>query len=97
MIISPEASLTVTVGLAGAAVVALIGATWRVANVLRDIRDEMKEIHGKVDAVAQDNWTVRDMERFVAQMKWENRDKNVMVPDPVEIRLERARQSAVED
>lgn len=80
--ITESTSLSITFGLATTGVTILIAVTWRVANLLRDIRDEMKRMNEKIEEVAADSWRTSAMERWANTLRWENREKGLIVPDP---------------
>ncbi len=84
--ITPDTAVQVSlyVGLPIAA--AIIVATWRLANYMRDMRDEVREIRKKMCDV----WTVSDMERWAVRLERANRPKSIAVPDPIEVRGEQS-------
>lgn len=75
-----QVSLYVGLPIAGAIIV----ATWRLANYMRDMRDEVREIRKQMGDV----WTVADMERWAVKLERANRTQSIAVPDPLEIRSE---------
>jgi hypothetical protein len=82
--ITPDTTLQLTLAVAVPFAGAIIVATWRAANYLRDMRDEVKAIRAQMAGV----WTVNDMERWANRLERENRKHPLAVPDPLEIRSE---------
>lgn len=82
MNLGPDTEITLALGVVATLVLTLIVATWRAANYLRDVRDEVRDIRNKLGDV----WTVRDQERFAARLRWDNRTQNLQVPEPSEQR-----------
>lgn len=72
--ITPETPLLLPIGLLCTLVGLLILATWRLANFIRDLRDEVRN-----------TWSFRDQERWALTMERENRSRGykVFVPDVV--------------
>ncbi|HLP23831.1 MAG TPA: hypothetical protein VK139_07305 [Microbacteriaceae bacterium] len=75
-----QVSLAIGLPLAGGIII----ATWRAANYLRDMRDEVAAIRKQMASV----WTVSDMERWAVKLERANRNQDISVPDPLEIRSE---------
>ena len=82
--LSENTQLTITIGAAATVISLLVVATWRVANRLRDILEELKKLSGKIDGVSADSWKISSMERWVSALRWENRKNDLIVPDPRE-------------
>ena len=94
---SSQTQITITIGAALAFVVAAIGATWNIANKLRDIRDELteirtelrtelgtikKEVSGNEDAA----WNKYDMRNWSFDLERQNRELQLQVPDHVTVK-----------
>lgn len=62
----------------------LVVSTWRLANYLRDMRDEVAAIRRQMESV----WTVNDMERWAIRLERENSRRPIAVPDPLEVKGE---------
>lgn len=82
--LTPDTTLQLTLAAGIAIVGALIVATWRAANYLRDLTEEVKGIRAQMAGV----WTVNDMERWAMRLERENKTQPLTVPDPLEIRSE---------
>jgi predicted Holliday junction resolvase-like endonuclease len=85
--ITPDTVFGVSLAVGLSILIAVIAATWRAANYLRDMRDEVRSIRREM----QETWTCTDMERWSARLERENRDagKILSVPDPIDIRASR--------
>jgi hypothetical protein len=89
MSITPNTKVTLAVGTVVVCVVAIVGASWRIANYVRDMKDELSAIRRDVAVVAADRWTVGDMERWSYRLERENRDRiNLTVPEVRPVRNE---------
>jgi hypothetical protein len=90
--ITPDTVFGVSLAVGLSILIAVITATWRAANYLRDMRDEVRSIRREM----QETWTCTDMERWSARLERDNRDagKTLSVPDPLEIRTSRQIPSA---
>jgi hypothetical protein len=74
--LSVNTSFTLTLAAAAALVITLIGTTWRVANMLRDVRDEIKGMRCDI----QESWTRREQERWAVELERSNRGLPLNVP-----------------
>lgn len=85
--ITPDTVFGVSLAVGLSILIAVIAATWRAANYLRDMRDEVRSIRREM----QETWTCTDMERWSARLERDNRDAGqpLSVPDPVDIRSSR--------
>ena len=97
MQLSPQTQLSVTLGAVIAFVLGAVGATWNIANKLRDIRDELTEIRTelrtelssiKKDVSGQEgsSWNKYDMRNWSFDLERENRELQLQVPDPRKFR-----------
>ncbi|RRJ97812.1 hypothetical protein Ga0100231_004970 [Opitutaceae bacterium TAV4] len=70
--ITPDTELLIPVGVLCAFISGLIVSTWRLANFVRGLRDEVNQ-----------TWSFRDQERWALQLERENRERNIpiFVPD----------------
>ena len=84
--ITPETVVQVSLYVGLPIASAIIVATWRLANYMRDMRDEVREIRKQMCDV----WTVSDMERWAVRLERANRQKPIAVPDPLEARGEQS-------
>lgn len=82
--LTPDTTVQITLAVAATFAGFIIVATWRLANYMRDMRDEVREIRKQMAEV----WTVADMERWAVRLERENRKHPLAVPDPLEIRNE---------
>lgn len=90
--ITPDTVFGVSLAVGLSILIAVIAATWRAANYLRDMRDEVRVIRREM----QETWTCSDMQRWSLRLERDNRepDKPLSVPDPSEIRTSRQIPSA---
>lgn len=72
--LTPETPLVLPISLLCVLVGVLIGATWRLANYIRDLSDRVSS-----------SWTFRDQERWALNLERENRERGnaLFVPDVV--------------
>lgn len=75
---TPETTLTITIGAAATVVVGLIAATWRLANYVRDAKEEIKGLR----LLASDAWTRRQQERWALDLEKRNLRLPLDVPNP---------------
>ncbi len=70
--LSAETRLILPIGLLCTLLCGLIGVTWRLANFVRDLSDEVRS-----------TWSFRDQEQWALQLERENRHRNIAlyVPD----------------
>lgn len=77
MDINPIAdNLTVSIIAASSAAVALAAAVWRVANFVRDVRDEMRHMNAKILIMVSRG----EMERWTNRLERINRNIGLNVP-----------------
>lgn len=74
--LTPETTVTVTLTVGGTITAALVIATWRAANFLRDVRDELKGLRSDV----RESWTRREQERWANELERQNRKLPLKVP-----------------
>jgi hypothetical protein len=70
--LTADTQLILPIGLVCALLTTLCIATWRLANFVRDLRDEVRS-----------TWSFRDQEQWALQLERENRHRNIplFVPD----------------
>jgi hypothetical protein len=74
--ITPDTHLSATLAVCATFLVALITATWRVANMLRDVRDQLKGMRADI----RESWTRREQERWAFELERRNRQLPIDVP-----------------
>jgi hypothetical protein len=78
--ITPNSKVALTLGTAVIFAGSLIGFTWRVANTLSDIRQELSAMRRDVSDARRDQWTIRDQERWAFELERTNRNLPLFVP-----------------
>ncbi|WP_404422914.1 hypothetical protein [Nibricoccus sp. IMCC34717] len=68
--------ISITVVAAGIAVGALTTAVWRVANFIRDVRDELRGVQTQLKR----GWTCSQQERWAHLLERKNRGLGLFVP-----------------
>lgn len=71
--------LTIPIVAASSAAIVLGAAVWRVANFVRDVRDELRSLSAKISIMV----TRVDLERWTHRLERENRSIGLNVP-PIE-------------
>lgn len=77
--LNADTPLLIPLGLVCVLIGALIGTTWRAANRIRDLTEQLKDMQRDIRA----SWTFRDQEKWALQLERENRSRGfkVFVPD----------------
>lgn len=78
---TPDTTLSLTLTAAGALAGGLIVATWRLANYVRDAKEEIKGMR----ELAQAAWTRSQQERWALDLERRNMGLPLEVPNPREI------------
>ena len=69
--ITPDTNLALPLGVICTLLSLLIAVTWRLANYVRDVRDELRS-----------TWSFRDQEQWALQLERENRHRNITLYVP---------------
>ena len=77
--ITPDTPLLLPIGFVCTLLIALLGATFKVANRIRDLTEQLKAMQRDIRA----SWTFRDMEKWALNLERENRSRKIplYVPD----------------
>jgi hypothetical protein len=73
---SENTTVTLSVGIGCSIVGALVMATYRVANFIRDVRDEVKGLRRDL----RETWSRQDQERWSVELERQNRNIALKVP-----------------
>jgi hypothetical protein len=82
MTLAPDKRITITLGLAGLAILGV----WYAAITFTAMTNALANLQAEVHRNHQAAWTVTDMDRWSRSLERENRASGMIVPDPRAIR-----------
>lgn len=78
--ISPQAKVTLTLGLVASVLVTVVTCTWKMASTLNEVNSTMRNLDARVSAVESNRFRISDAAEVALRTAIEN--PKMRVPDP---------------